>query len=511
MSERNLPGSPDLPDSPDRPRSQDRPDASNAQHAQDRPDASDASDSPDARDHRPAPASPRRLDRRALLQAAGVGAGVFAAGAITAGRVAMATGTHGAKANAAASADLPLTGGRDFPIGLYWPPHPFETTLSRYREITDAGFTFLLTGNYQLDEASANQALGMADQVGLKVLVAGDPRVAAIAQHMTVTDDRKVPSSITTADAAAWVRSSVAGYTRHPSFAGFSLYDEPGSARFPNLGALTEIVRETAPALLPYVNLNRGNGARYAKFLRAYLDTVQPSLLSFDRYPILTDRIDTDYFDTWAIVRAEALKAGVPAWTYIQSTGFNGHATPTASQLAWQVNVSLAYGCKGIQYFTYWTPDPARGEGYTEALITTDGRQTPLYAAARTLNRTWLQPVGRQLKPLVSESVQHANDTPLPTGTTPFTPGRHLTTATGDPAVLALFKGAPDNGTRHLLVTNRDPDRPATLRIGLNRATVKAVSRFEPADGTYPRADPPTTLTVELAAGAAALYRLTPN
>jgi hypothetical protein len=456
----------------------------------------------------------RGLDRRVLLQAAGMGAAVVAAGAVTVGRVAAATGTaHGAAADTdvVASADLPLTGGPDFPIGVYWPPHPFETTLARYREITDAGFTFLITGNYQLDEPSANQALSMADQVGLKVLVAGDPRMGVVAQHMTVTDDRTVPSSITAADAASWVRSCVGSYAHHPSFAGFSLYDEPPAARFPTVGALTDIVRETAPTLLPYANINRGNGEGYARFVDDYLDTVRPSLISFDRYPILTDRIDTDYFDTWAIVRKAALAAGVPAWTYIQSGGFSGHATPTASQLAWQVNVSLAYGCKGIQYFTYWTPDPARGEGYTQALITTDGHQTALYAAAQTLNHSWLQPVGRQLKPLISESVQHANDTPLPTGTAPFTPGDHLTTAAGDPAIVALFKNTSDDGTRSLLITNRNPDRPATLRIGLNQATVKAVSCFTPASGTYTQADPPTTLTVNLDAGGAALYRLSPN
>ena len=481
----------------------------------------------------PLSGAPRGLDRRALLQAAGMGAGVFAVGGATVGRTATAPGRgqgagpvapsrgRGTDPTAAApaaprprlppSSGLPLISGPDFPIGLYWPPHPYETTLARYREITDAGFTFLITGNYQLDEAGTNQALAMADQVGLKVLVAGDPRMTVIAQHMEVTDDRTVPASISTADATAWVRSCADVYADHPSFAGFSLYDEPSAARFPTVGALTGIVRAATPTLLPYANLNRGNGARYTRFTREYLDTVRPSLISFDRYPFLTDRLDTDYFETWAIVRRAALEAGVPAWTYVQSTGFRGHAVPTAAQLTWQVNVSLAYGCKGIQYFTYWTPDPARGEGYTEALITTDGHRTPLYAAARTLNRDWLQPAGRLLKPLVSLSVQHANDDPLPVGTAPFVPGDHLTTATGDPVILALFANASDDGVRHLLVTNRSPERVAVARIGLNQATVGAVSRFSPADGAYPQAASTTTLTVTLDAGAAALYRLSPN
>jgi hypothetical protein len=452
------------------------------------------------------------VNRRGLLQAAGLGAGVLAAGTIAADRV--AAHRHRAPADpgtadAADAADLPLISGPDFPIGLFWPPHPFESTQARYEEITDAGFTFLITGNYQNDEASANQALGLADKVGLKVLVAGDPRVQAMAQHLTVTDDRSVPSSLTTADAADWMTSAVGNYAHHPSFAGFSLYDEPPTTRFPNVGSLTRVLRDVAPSLLPYANINRGNGARYRAFVHKYLDAVRPSLISFDRYPILADgSIDTAYFDTWAIIREAALTAGIPAWTYIQSTGFNGHAVPTASQLAWQINTSLAYGCKGIQYFTYWTPDPARGEGYTQALITTDGQQTPLYKAARTLNTTWLQPTGRQLKPLTTETVHHANEPQPPTGTTPFTPGTHLTHTTGDPALLTLYTHPnQQNDTRHLLITNRHPDKPATLRVGLN--PLYAAARYDPAGDRYaPVAARSGVLDVSLAPGAAALYRL---
>ncbi|WP_328465555.1 hypothetical protein [Streptomyces sp. NBC_00448] len=466
------------------------------------------------------------MHRRTLLQAAGLGAGVLAASGMAAGRAAAAdpsTGNSSADNSAsttsssaatepaaATSADLPLTGGPDFPIGLFWPPHPYETTLDRYQEISDAGFTFLITGNYQFDPQSGGYALQMADQVGLKVLIAGDPRVQAIAQYMAVTDDRTVPSSLTTADATSWVQSALGSYASHPSLAGFNVFDEPAQSRFPTVGALTGIVRKVAPGLLPYSNLVPGNGPGYAAFVQAYIDTVQPPLISFDRYPILADGIDLNYFDNWSIYREASLKSGLPAWTYIQSVGFNNHRVPTASQLAWQTNISLAYGCKGIQYFTYWTPDPARGEGFTKALITPDGKQTPLYGAARKLNRNWLQPVGRQLKPLVSESVQHANDDPLPPSAVAFAPGDHLTSATGDAAVIGLFRNAQDDGTRYLLVTNRNPDAAASVRLGINRTNVGGVADFVPATGRYSGAARRGTLHVQLKAGAAALYRLSP-
>jgi hypothetical protein len=459
--------------------------------------------------------APHPLNRRTLLQAAGIGAGVLAASGAAAAR-ATAAGPAAApmsptrQTGSASSADLPLTGGPDFPIGLFWPPHPFETTAARYQEIADAGFTFLITGNYQFDEQSGGHALAMADQAGLKVLIAGDPRVEAIAHYLTVTDDRSVPSSLTTADAASWVRAALGSYTGHPSFAGFNVYDEPAQDRFPTVGALTATVRTLAPDLLPYSNLWPGNGAAYAAFVQDYIDTVRPPLISFDRYPILADGIDLNYFDNWAVFRDASLRSGLPAWTYIQSVGFDGHRVPTAAQLAWQANISLAYGCKGIQYFTYWTPDPARGEGFTQALITTDGKRTPLYGAAKALNRDWLQPAGRQLKPLVSQSVQHANDVPLPPSAAPFTPGEQLTSATGDPCVLALFRNAEDDGTRYLLAVNRDPDAPARIQLGIDRDHVRAVDRFVPAENTYRGAGHPAELDLALPAGGAALHRLSP-
>lgn len=105
-------------------------------------------------------------------------------------------------------------------------------------------------------------------------------------------------------------------------------------------------------------------------------------------------------------MRAAALAHGLQSWTYIQSVGYNGHDVPTRADLLWQINISLAFGCTGIQYFTYWTPDPARGEGFHDGIITVDGRTTPLYASARQVNTEYLAPVGAQMLSLTSVAVR---------------------------------------------------------------------------------------------------------
>jgi hypothetical protein len=466
--------------------------------------------SPHGRSSESWPSNP--IGRRPLLRAATVGAGLAAAAGLLRGQpagasVSPATGT--AQAAAATSSSLPLISGTEFPVGLFWPPPPYYMSAQAYQDIADAGFNFVISGNYLFDAPSVQYALGLAEQAGLKMLVASDTRILMLTEYTTITDDRTVPSSISVADATTQAAAAFANYTSYSSFAGFNVYDEPPQSRFADVGALIGISRQLQPGLLPYVNLVPGNGAGYASLVQNFITAANPSLLSFDRYPILSNGIDINYFNNWVIIREASLSSGLPAWTYIQSTAYNGHAIPTASELAWQVNVSLAYGCTGIQYFTYWTPDPARGEGFHDAIILPDGTPSLLYDAAKRLNMNWLQPAGQQLKPLTSESVQHANDqaTVSAVGVAPFAPGSYLTDVTGSAVIIGLFSATPDDGTRWLLVANRDPDNAASARVTVNTATVTSVTRFIPQTGEYAPA-PPQTLPVQLAPGAAVLFRL---
>src|SRR5690242_1399399 len=88
----------------------------------------------------PAELGPLRFGRKAFLVAAGLG--TVAVGAWNGVLPAAADDTEPQPV-----ADDPILAGDRFPIGLFWPPPPFQTTLQRYREIRDAGFTFVISGN----------------------------------------------------------------------------------------------------------------------------------------------------------------------------------------------------------------------------------------------------------------------------------------------------------------------------------------------------------------------------
>ena len=640
-------------------------------------------------------------NRRSLLRA--VGAGALAAAAPTAlkapeaaAAAPTAKGPRSTRPASAAWTDLPLVGGEEFPIGLWWPPPPFQTTLERYQEIKDAGFTFTHSNNYLwADHHIQRRALEMAHQVGLQLVIddstirwlrndfeirtdgedftltpeqaatkirqvvdlyrplsywrledghllqdggsgagsvglsragadwtdytfafdtaprqtggggtyaqagwafrAQDPAntyvwllanagyspegapgylakalfvngspvwVRAVPLDIAVTPDTwyhvettvngntittsingdivdtttdetyragKVgfreagPESarfdnvvVTAADGtqlladdfsgtlAAWDPPNAGGY---PSFVGLDVYDEPSPDKFETLARIVEIMREEHPEFLPYINLFPSTDRNY---VRQFVEVVKPALISFDRYPLLADGSDDPhYFLNWAIVREEGLRANLPTWIFIQTLAYANHREPTEAELLWQINVSLAYGCKGIQYFTYWTPDPARGEAFESALITVDGRRTARYDFAKKINTGWLAPVGRELKPLVSESVVHANEDPLPEGAIEFTPNDYVRQVSGGAVILGQFRSTDTEETsRWLLVVNRAHSKQVTARLTMNRENVTKVYRFDPAHRRYEPLHNSAVVDVKLPPGAAALYKL---
>ncbi|EWM13452.1 hypothetical protein [Kutzneria sp. 744] len=406
--------------------------------------------------------------------------------------------------------DLPLISGPEFPIGLYWPPPPEFTTLARYQEIAAAGFTFLITGNYLGDGTIIGSALQQADAVGLKVLVFEDTQLLNLTRWFTLGDDRSAPMSISMSDGAELIRRVEAAYGPHPSLAGYNLFDEPDYNKFDTVGRAFQLVRQNAPARLPYCNLLPDLGRApgdYPNYLERFCQVVQPSLLSFDRYPMTSasGSFDVDYFTNWVDFREVGLRHNLPTWTYIQAVGTNWYRVPTTAEMLFLINVSLAYGCKGIQYFTYWQPDPARGEDFQPALMDLNGNQTARYQGARTINTTWLRQVGRELKPLVSERVMHFEEPADPARITEFSPDAFVSTVAGDPVILGQFtSGAPG---RWLLVVNRSFSAASTTSLWFGPA-VSSVTLFDPGSQTYRPVRDPSTVTVMLPAGGAALYRL---
>ena len=212
------------------------------------------------------------------------------------------------------------------------------------------------------------------------------------------------------------------------------------------------------------------------------------------------------------MIRRFALQAGIPSWAFIQSVDYWGNTRerrrPNEAEIRWQINVGLAYGAKGIQYFTYWTPNvaPDASIQFGESLVSRDGLLTPLYDYAKRAN-DYLKVVGKVLLPLTSERVVHANETPLPRGARAFGADGYVESVSGSPVILGRFRDPAGGTQRALLVANRSFADAAETRLTLSDSVIE-VYKLDNQTGTFARVAQKGSVLLRVAPGGARLYLL---
>ncbi len=501
------------------------------------------------------------VSRARFLKLAGLGAGLsFFSGSLF---PANAVG-----AQAAGGPEI-LTDAR-YPIAAWWPPPPVDNdpndptfderkTNELYAEFAGAGFNVVLGGNGVANDRANRLALDACQANGLRLVLADQTlhnyiagtAVAPATDSEAQEEPQSALQALTEQESAGDLQAQAAGdqdsvsqrlqqlydkFGTHPALAGLLLYDEPHRSLFGTLRyAKNQVEQKFGNGELPYVNVwpshaspkNALGAESYTDYLEKYMNetkypnsAVAPPVLSFDHYPLLADeRTTPDFFYNHAVIRNFARRFRVPSWGFVQSVGFDGRAVglgvrrrPDEAEIFWQINVALAYGVKGIQYFTYWTPsDP--DVGFKNALITRDGTQTDLYDYAQRANE-FLRKVGRVLLPLASVSVTHFGEKRLPRGAKLFKGDSYVRAASGSPAILGSFSDPNVTTERYLLVVNRSPNQASRTRLTVS-GTVRSVERFDPSIGEAGdlvpvnlTGDSPRFFTATMGAGRAILYRL---
>jgi hypothetical protein len=391
---------------------------------------------------------------------------------------------------------------RDFAIGAWSPPTVEFTTDSVYAEIAAAGFT-LVVGGRDSGAVFPDHSLKVLDlcrKHGLKY-IARDPRIDC----RTFTPEKTLD-----------LDQVVAAYRRHPALYGYYVMDEPHPDVYPQVAAICEYLLEADPDHVPYVNLFPAySGPRqigfegYREYVRDYVRTVRPPLLSFDHYSFLRRGERKDFFANLEIARRYASEAGIPLWVIVQSLqNADRHRPPTLEQMYWQVNASLAYGAKGIFYFPYWSlGDPARPEEWHYlGLRLPDGNPTGQYRICAEINPK-LKALGPLLMTLTSVSVGHLGIVPL--GVDAFRPDDLITNASGDEILVARFSGP--EGTSYVMVMNRDWGGPGSVTLTLDAGRVMEAGRLGPgAPLSALKWDSPSrTLSMKLAPGEGRLIAVT--
>ncbi|MHB9027783.1 MAG: beta-galactosidase, partial [Candidatus Latescibacterota bacterium] len=329
------------------------------------------------------------------------------------------------------------------PVHAWWSIPSDSTSVERYRELADAGFTSSMTPFPNAD--AVQKALDAADGTGVKLFI-------------TCPEMKTDPDG------------TVKRFMNHPSLAGYHIVDEPNARLFPELGEWVKRIQAadaTHPCyinLFPtYANEQQLGVATYQAYVDSFVATVPVPFISFDHYPVTNTGMRSDWYGNLEIISSAARKAGKPFWAFALSTALDPvYIVPTPAHLRLQVYSDLAYGASVIQYFTYWTPvSPSEGK-FHDAPIEVNGARTPTYEFVRAMNLE-LQALAGVFVGSKVVSIGHTG-TELPRGTKafePFPPFKAVETPAGGAVVSRLEK----DGAAFLVVVNRDYTNYLNLNI----------------------------------------------
>lgn len=185
-------------------------------------------------------------------------------------------------------------------------------------------------------------------------------------------------------------------------FYGYNLIDEPPIRGSEEVLQWVKYLKDVDPSKLVFVNLLpiyafNNNAEKYKQYLQSYLDTTGVARLDvvcYDFYPFIGSGIRPLYF--YNLKQITQMAYGRPVWDYVLSTPHWVYPQPNQYMLNFMVFCPLAYGVKGILYFTYQTIgyNPSLQYQFGPAIIDTAGNPTQLYDLVSPLNHFVADVVG---------------------------------------------------------------------------------------------------------------------
>ncbi len=245
-----------------------------------------------------------------------------------------------------------------------------------------------------------------------------------------------------------------------PAALGFFLIDEPNASQLPGLGEVASLLRQIAPNKWTYVNLlpnytrvSQLGVPTYEAYVEKMIEQVHPSFLSYDNYSLFNGEMLDRFYTNLGIVRRLSINAGIPFWNVILSSTSFTYMKPNSATLRLQAYSTIAYGGRGIEYFTYFAPEVGN---YRLAPVDQFGHRTPTWNKLRRLN-SQIRELAPWLARLCSTGVYHS--APVSPGEKPLSQSRLVK------EVLASSYPNPSVQPRYLIGEFVGPDRHPFLMI----------------------------------------------
>ncbi len=374
-------------------------------------------------------------------------------------------------------------------------------------DLAAAGFNLSLSN---IDPDDPRRALDIAKDAGVRLIV-------------SVPGLRVRPGGVD----EAWrtrMKALIEQVGDHEALYGYYIADEPKIDRFDDIATAFAFFREHDPAHLPYynhwtVNFSWCGFHSYEEMWDTFGAMCRPDFTSADLYPFhVVDeaewlrekeanpcyfprhkaRIDVHYYEMLEHLRLYARQWQVPMWSFTYGT-YRYSPETLDGEMRIQLMMSLAYGAKGMQYFTY---------AHGNMMMGRDNEPKPGWHVAKALNRV-LRAWEPTLKALRHIGVyHHPADLAYTRPLDQYVLGNpsDLCVRSGDDVVVGQF--LDETGCEYALIVNRTPFEPA--RIVFHFGTDGEVEECSPADGSWSRPWPyPSSraLPLTFAPGAGRLFR----
>ncbi|MBI4877493.1 MAG: hypothetical protein HY822_22925 [Acidobacteria bacterium] len=201
----------------------------------------------------------------------------------------------------------------------------------------------------------------------------------------------------------------------NPAVLGFYLRDEPHASLMPAMGRVAKMLKELAPGKWPYVNLfpyrvskERMGTPDYDTYAKLLVNTIGQPFLSYDNYSLVGGEMLEYFYNNLEIVRRISQETGTPFWNCILANAHFNYMEPSDATFHLQVYATLAYGGRGIQYFTYYTP---HNGNYRLGAVDQFGNRTATWDALRRINLQ-IHALAPTVTKLRSTGVYHYPDVP---------------------------------------------------------------------------------------------------
>ena len=168
-------------------------------------------------------------------------------------------------------------------------------------------------------------------------------------------------------DLTETVQADVNKFLYHPAFYAVQIADEPNRKAFEGYAKVMAAIKALKPDIPVYTNLFPDYSQPYQHGFEDYRQYAQSFSDLFKLYPVPIFCYDNysnknnllkpserqaAFLGNLEVVREITLAEGIPFWVTVIATAHDHHPDPNEADINFEVFSALAYGAKGIGYFT---------------------------------------------------------------------------------------------------------------------------------------------------------------